>query len=133
MTVTQGATVGVLAIQYAFDSEGKLSQVTYPSTVDAGGSVVPGTIYQFQYDSMGRPVSETYQLNGAGPVLTLVDSVVYNSLGMMTQMRFLRNGQMHTENRGYNSLLQMTSLTVKNASNVFVLNQEYRMRPANPS
>ena len=126
MTVTQGATVGVLAIQYAFDSEGKLSQVTYPSTVDGGGAAVPGTIYQYQYDSMGRPVGETYQLNGAGQVSPLVDSIVYDSIGQMTQMRFLRNGQMHTENRGYNSLLQMTSLTVKDASNAFVLNVDYR-------
>ena len=48
MTVTQGATVGGLAIQYAFDSEGKVSQVTYPSTVDGGGAAVPGTIYQYR-------------------------------------------------------------------------------------
>ena len=126
MMVTQGATVGVLAIQYAFNSEGKLSQVTYPSTVDAGGAAVPGTIYQYQYDSMGRPVGETYQLNGAGPVSPLVDSIVYNSIGQLTQMRFLREGQMHTENRAFNSLLQMTSLTVKDATNALVLNVDYR-------
>ena len=87
--------------------------MTYPSTVDAGGAAVPGTIYAYQFDSMGRPVGETYQLNGAGNVLPLVDSVVYDAVGQMTQMRFLRNGQMHTENHGYNSLMQMTSLTVR--------------------
>jgi len=126
ITVTQGSTSGVLAVQWAYDTEGKLTQVTYPATVDTGGNAVPGTIYGYNYDTMGRPTGETYQTNGAGPVLPLVDSVVYNSIGQLTQMRFLRNGQMHTENRGYNSLLQMTSLTVKDAANVFVLNQEYR-------
>ena len=64
-----------LTVQYAYNNWGSLSQTTYPLTYTGGGSSVPGYIYNYTYDTMGRPDGTTYQVNGAAPQQTLVDLV----------------------------------------------------------
>jgi hypothetical protein len=80
-------------------------------------------IYNYSYDTMGRPAGTTYQTSGAGSPQTLVDSVSYNTAGQLTQMRWfnLSGGGSQTETRQYNALGQLTRLTVPGQ-----IDREYR-------
>jgi RHS repeat-associated protein len=112
-----------LTAQHAYNNWGAVSQTTYPTNYTGGGSTVPGYIYNYSYDTMGRPSGTTYQTSGAGSPQTLVDSVLYNTAGQLTQMRWfnLSGGGSQTETRQYNSLGQMTRLTIPGQ-----LDREYR-------
>ncbi len=103
-----------LTVQYAYNNWGALAQTTYPTTYTPGGAAVPGYLYNYSYDTMGRPSGTTYQVNGAASPQTLVDQVQYNVSGQLTQMRWfnLTGGGSQTETRQYNALGQMTRLTV---------------------
>ena len=90
-----------------------LTKVTYPSTHTQAAFQQPvlplaGAIYQYTYDSQGRPTGETRQDPNASP-LSLVDQVTYNTFGAMTQMRQTLVSK--TENRAYDSFQRMTSMT----------------------
>jgi RHS repeat-associated protein len=95
-------------------SSPNLQKVTYPTThTQTGGSGQPvlpltGSIYQYSYDSMGRPTGETRTDPSQSPV-TIVDQVTYNTFGALTQMRKTLASQ--TETRSYDAFQRMTSMT----------------------
>ncbi len=68
-----------------------------------------GSIYQYTFDSMGRPTGETRTDPSLSPV-TLVDQVTYNTFGALTQMRKTIPNQ--TETRSYDAFQRMTSMTM---------------------
>ncbi|MBY0505369.1 MAG: hypothetical protein K2X03_15755 [Bryobacteraceae bacterium] len=103
-----------MTVQYSYNNWGAISQTVYPTTYNSGGTAVPGYLYNYTYDSMGRPSGSTFQINGAANPQTLVDNVLYNAIGQLTQMRWfnLSGGGSQTETRQYNALGQLTRLTV---------------------
>jgi RHS repeat-associated protein len=87
---------GDLNMTYAYNVEGKITNVTYP--FDATTSTTPQ--YNYSYDTMMRPAGMT-DLSS-----TLVSSVAYGPANEMLSMSY--NGG--TETRTYNSMLQLTQL-----------------------
>jgi RHS repeat-associated protein len=92
---TQTGT-GDLNMTYAYNVEGKITNVTYP--FDATTGTTPQ--YNYSYDTMMRPAGMT-DLSS-----TLVSSVSYGPANEMLSMSY--NGG--TETRTYNSMLQLTQL-----------------------
>ena len=48
-----------LEAQWAYDNEGRVTQMKYPDTGDptvTGTGFAPGTVYSYYYDTMGRPL-----------------------------------------------------------------------------
>jgi RHS repeat-associated protein len=91
--------VGDLNMVYAYNAEGKLTSVTYPT--DASTGVTPQ--YNYSYDNMMRPAGLTDQTSA-----TLVSGVNYGPANEMLQMIY--NGG--TETRTYNNMLQLTHLSL---------------------
>jgi RHS repeat-associated protein len=91
-----------------------LTKVTYPTTYSQTGgsgqpiSLIAGAIYEYSFDSMGRPTGETRTDPSSSPV-AIVDQVTYNTFGALTQMRKTLASQ--TETRSYDSFQRLTSMT----------------------
>ena len=90
--------VGDLNMSYAYNAEGKLASVVYPT--DAGTNTTPG--YNYSYDPMMRPNGMTDQ-NSA----SVVSGVVYGAANEMQSMTY--DGG--TETRTYNTMFQLTNIT----------------------
>jgi RHS repeat-associated protein len=100
---------------YAYDTEGKMTSVNYPTTYSWNGtSLVPsaGPAYTYSFDAMSRPTGLTDQNNYAA-----VSGVVYggacaqsNQLSSITYFGV-------TESRCYNNLGQMTSISIPGSIN----------------
>jgi len=69
--------------QYGFDYDGQLKDLYYPGFGYAapGGSVTPGTHYQYSYDAVGRPAGLQYD---AGGWQTVAQNAQYNAAGQIT-------------------------------------------------
>ncbi|MBY0507304.1 MAG: hypothetical protein K2X03_25540 [Bryobacteraceae bacterium] len=105
MAIAYDYTTGQFPNQFATFT---LNKVTYPTTYTQSGPqviAVPGAVYQYTYDSTGRPTGETR--DGSA----VVDQVTYNTFGAMTQMRQLVGGGSKTETRAYDSFQRLTSMT----------------------
>jgi hypothetical protein len=89
--------VGDLNLAYAYNLEGQLSSVTYPTD---GYGTTPQFTYQF--DPMMRPSGMTDQTN-----FSVVNNVTYGPANELTHIYFY--GQ--DETRQYNSMLQLTNIT----------------------
>jgi RHS repeat-associated protein len=98
---------------YAYDSEGHMTSLTYPSAqIWNGNSLVPqpgtGITFTYGYDLMGRPYS---MVDNQGTPVTYVSSVQYNAAGQPTVTNLVN----YNETRQYNTRLQLTRLTVGSA------------------
>lgn len=83
---------------WSYDSEGRVSRVTYPTGHDTGGGTLGGQAYTYGYDSMG-------QLNTMqNPSYQIVTGVTYGPAGEVLTLAGILN-----ETRSYNSRLQLTS------------------------
>ncbi len=100
-----GATLtSNLDASYQYNNEGKVTSVTYPTS----GSV-PGATYNYTYDSMARLYGMTDASAGA-----VVNSVTYGPANEMLNMSFYMSAYLTSETRTYNTLGQMTNLSVVN-------------------
>ena len=89
---------GDLNLAYAYNNEGKVTQVTYPTE----NSITP--IFSYSYDSMMRLSSMTDTSNYSQPV---VNGAVYNAANQLTALNYYDAN----ETRAYNNLLQLTNIT----------------------
>ena len=94
---------------YAWDNQGRMTSLTYPSTS------LPAMAFQYQFDNAGRlnamqQTTCTYEGNGTcwswGGSST-VASATYNAAGQITNMSY----DAFSETRTFNSLLQLTRET----------------------
>jgi RHS repeat-associated protein len=94
---------------YAYNNEGKLTAMTYPSTIGVGGTSVPGASYNYSYDSMYRLGGMTDSNNN-----TIVSGVSYNAANQLLGMTYNGIG----ETRAYNLLNQLTSIVAGSSENL---------------
>jgi RHS repeat-associated protein len=108
-------------LSYTYDSEGRIASVSYPATTVYNGMIpeqVPGPVYNYSYDSLGRPTGLVQQDTGA----TVVNNVQYGPAGQLLQMQ--ESGILDTFQ--YNSLLQLTRTTAKyTANNALLMDMQY--------
>jgi RHS repeat-associated protein len=110
LVLTRGFASASLSAELSYDSEGKVSAVKYPN----------GTTYRNLFDNLGR-LSGMQQDNypyGRGTV-DWVKDVVYGPAGELKQITWAAGigeapayDDYRVETRSYNSMLQLTSLTV---------------------
>ena len=93
------AVAADLNLVYAYNNEGKVTQVTYPTPT--GGSPVT---FSYSYDSMMRLSSMTDTSNYSQPV---VNGAAYNAASQLTALNYYDA----TETRAYNNLMQLTNIT----------------------
>ena len=98
-----------LSGSWAYDSEGRLTEVGYPAWVDAGTGV-GGSNYTYAYDSMGR----LNTMNNYYPSTSLISGVTY---GVANEVRAI-SGTLFSETRNYNSFFQLAQITVPGALNI---------------
>jgi RHS repeat-associated protein len=97
-----------LAATYAWDNQGRMTNMTYPS----------GPQLAYQYDAMGRLsqiTSPNYPSNQPAAV-----TATYTGIGQLSTLNY--GGQYET--RGYNSLLQLTSMVTGGVSGT-LLSMQY--------
>jgi RHS repeat-associated protein len=94
---------------YAYNNEGKLTAMTYPSTIGAGGTPVAGAGYNYIYDGMYRLGAMT---DSGGT--TVVSGVSYNAANQLLGMTYNGIG----ETRAYNVLNQLTSIVAGSSENL---------------
>ena len=90
---------------YTYDTEGKMTSVSYPSTLSYNGTqqvITTGPKYTYSFDAMDRPTGLTDQNNNAD-----VSNVTYNPANQLLTLNYFGTA----ETRQYNSFNQMTSLT----------------------
>ena len=91
-----------LESDYTYNLEGGITSMSYPSTVNLT-TTTPGPSYNYSYDSM-------YRLSGmTQSSTTVVNNVSYNAANQLLTMNYPTGD----ETRAYNSLNQLTSLTVQ--------------------
>jgi RHS repeat-associated protein len=91
---------------YVYDSEGKNTSVTYPTTYTWNGSaLVPtaGPVYTYSFDSMHRPSGLTDQNNNVD-----VSGVQYNAANQYLALSYFGANESGT----FNSMNQLTRLTI---------------------
>lgn len=100
VTKTLGSQTGSgnLNLAYAFNNEGKLTGVSYPT--DAGSGVTPA--FNYTYDSLMRLAGATDQNN-----VPIVSNVQYSVASQLTSINYYTA----SETRSYNSLLQLSNIT----------------------
>jgi RHS repeat-associated protein len=101
---------------YTYDTEGKMTSVNYPTTypfVSPNLVPTPGPTYTYSYDSMSRPTGLTDQNNYAA-----VSGVQYGGSTCAQANRLLSISYFGvTESRCYNTLGQMTSISIPGSIN----------------
>ncbi len=130
VTKTSGSFTqsGQLEATYSYDTEGKLSSMTYP-TEHLDDPAYPGQYrylattgltYNYSYDTLGRPnaMSSLAHSRTGNQAVTWVDNVSYGAANEMLGMRYrldAANGQApvnyYNETRQYNNRLQLTQLS----------------------
>jgi RHS repeat-associated protein len=91
---------GDLDTTYAYDTEGKMTNVGYPGLTSGAGPS-----YTYSFDTLGRPNG----LTDHGNNLVVVSNVQYGPSNELLQLTMAGVG---TETRQYNSRLQLTNLTI---------------------
>jgi RHS repeat-associated protein len=99
-----GAQSGVyLEGSWSWDTEGRMQSVTYP---------LNGPTYTYTFDSMGRPWKLT---DNAAPPVEWAKNAVYDAGNRLTGLDYISSGtSYYHEERGYNTLGQLTSIEVPN-------------------
>jgi YD repeat-containing protein len=132
MTITKTSGTftqsGQLETTYSYDTEGKLSSMTYP-TEHLDDPAYPGQYrylattgltYNYSYDTLGRPnaMSSLAHSRTGNQAVTWVDNVSYGAAGELLGMRYrldAANGQTtanyYNETHQYNNRLQLTQLS----------------------
>lgn len=108
--LVRGSIHADLNATWTYDSEGRVTNVTYPSWNASSTSTVPGSSYSYAFDTMGRLNTMTDSVNTA----TLISGVTY---GVANEVQAI-TGSFFTETRSYNSLFQLAQITVSGALNV---------------
>jgi YD repeat-containing protein len=90
---------------WSYDTEGRMTGVTYPPW-----SGVSGSNYTYTYDTMGRLTTMTDSLNS----VTMVTGVTY---GVANEVQAI-SGSFFNETRSYNSLFQLAQITVPGTLNI---------------
>ncbi|MFN8006849.1 MAG: RHS repeat-associated core domain-containing protein [Terriglobia bacterium] len=111
-----GAINSYLEAQYTYNNEGQVTSLSYPGTYEPGVGFNFGPVYNYYYDTMGRPNRMT--LNG--DTRDWVKDVVYGPAGEMAQMKYWYEyvtgaDHYYSETLGYNNSLQLTSLDARTA------------------
>ena len=79
MTQEKKTTAGIVyTVGYAYDADGNVTQVTYPS----GRAVI------YARDSLGRILGVTTQKDAASPVVTLASNVAYQPFGPLQSLTY---------------------------------------------
>jgi RHS repeat-associated protein len=91
---------------FTYNSEGKITSMTYPSTV-SGTTVTAGPSYNYSYDSMYRLSGMTSGSN------TIVNGVSYNAANQLLGMTY--SGV--SESRTYNALNQLNTVSAEDVYN----------------
>jgi len=104
-----------LAATYAWDNQGRMTNMTYPS----------GPQLAYQYDAMGRLnqiTSPNYpsSTQGYGAAVT----ATYTGTGQLSTLNYGTNYNPYAETRGYNSLLQLTSMVTTGTAGT-LMNMQY--------
>ena len=97
-----------LDASYTYDNEGKMTSVTYPATYGYQSST-PGPTYTYSFDSMSRLLSMTDQNNN-----TIASNAQYNAASQLLSLSYAGT----TETRTYNSMLQVTNITIPGQLNM---------------
>ena len=123
-TTSSAYGVGSLNVAYAYNSEGKVTSITYPTVVtnDSYGSNTP--TFTYTYDQMMR--LSTLAESNTDPNLNhynqpVVNGVTYNAANQNTGMNYYQA----SETRAYNSLMQLTNITTAAPSGGTGLNITY--------
>jgi RHS repeat-associated protein len=106
--VIRGGAQGDLNASWTYDNEGRVTGVTYPQWSNAGASV-PGSSYNYAFDSMGRLNTMTDQLS----LNALISGVTYGVANETLSMSGILN-----ETRTYSNLFQLTRITVPGALDI---------------
>ena len=106
LDLTRGVNTVTMDTSNTFNNEGQLTNITYPLSADN---------YQHGFDSMGRLLS----LTNVTASTTLANAASYNAASQLTGLTY-GPSLGWTESRTYNTLGQMTRLTVPS-----VLDMEY--------
>jgi len=96
--LTRSNKSGTLVASWTYDNEGRVTNSTYPAWVSA-----PGSSYNFSYNTLGQLTGMTNALSGA----SVMSNVTYGVAGEMLSMTGMLN-----ETRTYNSMFQLTRITV---------------------
>ena len=123
MRLTNGNTVDLTA-SYTWDNQGRMTSMGYPGSANryAGQDV-----YTYQYDAMGRLCGMTTPMCDSGQdppgcVYTqTVATATYNSIGQMSALSY----DNFTENRSYNSLLQLSRMWTTQSGAGTVMDMTY--------
>jgi YD repeat-containing protein len=110
--LNQQATARNLDTAYTYDSEAKVTSITYPTTYSYSGSqwtTTAGPTYTYSFDAMDRPTGLKDQNNN-----TAVSNVSYNAANQYLDLLYFGI----SEGRTYNSMNQMTNLTVGSGLNI---------------
>jgi len=122
---TRGRATVSLETSQTYDNEGKVLTVKYPDVFGydfngAGPMNLPGRVYTYAYDGLGRPIGLT---DNQQTPLSWVNNVQYGPASELQQMTYslaaayaddakdLYSIGSVTETRVYNSRLKLTSLT----------------------
>jgi YD repeat-containing protein len=111
---------GSINVAYAYNSEGKLTNVTYPTTLD-GNQNTNTPSFTYTYDQMMRLATMTESNTDSSLnhfVQPVVNSLRYNAANQMTGITYYQQ----TETRAYNSLMQLTNITTNAPGSQPVLN-----------
>jgi len=90
-----------LAATYAWDNQGRMTNMTYPS----------GTALAYQYDSMGRLSGMTQNGNA-------IATAGYTAASQLSTLQYGTNTVPFYESHTYNILMQLTNLTVTGSGSV---------------
>ncbi len=118
-----GAPAQNLDAFWTYNNEGRVQSVQYPDTTDAATlATIPGYVYTYNFDQMGRP-SELAAGAGLGtPTYKHVQNVTYGPSGEMTGIQYVSSAVWYStpgiwnttytgENRTYNARMQVTNIS----------------------
>lgn len=97
---------------YAYDSEGNVTGLTYPTTYGSSGAI-GGPAYNYTYDSMSRLSGITYPWPQNTAVIS---NVSYDAANRLLGFFYPTTNPTAQETRRYNSLEQLTQLTTPGGS-----------------
>ena len=102
-----GLSTAHLDAYWGYDNEGRVTSETYPVVKNPNTGSSTGTVFNYTYDSMGRPINMARAPGDpAGGNAVIGSGVQYNANGQMTNVAY---GGI-SEIRNYNQLNQVTSI-----------------------